>query len=46
MEPKFNVITWSVSDPFGTLWKFETLKEADAHLLWCVERGLNYKVLD
>lgn len=46
MEAKFNIITWGLSDPFGTLWQFETLKEAGSHLMWCIQRGLNYKVLD
>ena len=44
---EFQVITWSVSDPFGTLWKFANLKEADAFLCKCAEKiGLHYKVLD
>lgn len=41
----FQVITWSVSDPFGTLWEFATRMEAIRFMRRLAE-GIHAKLLE
>lgn len=42
---EFQVITWSVSDPFGTLWEFATRMEAIRFMRRLAE-GIHAKLLE
>lgn len=42
---EFQVITWSVSDPFGTLWEFATKNEA-VRFISELAKGIHAKLLE